>query len=328
VFFLIEPLAMKRLTRLALLPFCWLALSVAPTLAEVPTLPAAEIDPAAGFMDGVRFIGSWPARSAIDKRPGDPSGFEVHLVPRDDRDRALVYPAGSWFKPPEGTYLFWLEGKNLMSPFLGVLTYQVASAPASGQAAVAPVVAAGRIKHSPDVGLDSTTSLRLLHLESHLSDQGRVRPQMTRRAIASEALRGVAMPAGKVVAALWNRQTEKYTALEVVTVPYAQTVEVSPRPPAQGSGAVYIVLEPPRGVRWQEEGMSVGLKAADGTLVAADEVAQTLYRTFAIWLAVPGGELELALQSDEMKLSKAVRFRLDSGLVFDETVSLVAASGR
>jgi len=292
--------------------------------------PTKGFNPKEGVIDGKVAIGFWPVVSDEDRRPADPTGFEVHLVPVQNLDEELIYKAGAWFQPPMGTYRHWMERDGLMTPSPGVVHYEAVPAEGDrGFAMLAPVVPAGKVRLSTDITeLPKNGSFRLLLLET--SFQGKLAPlEMTRRASMEAAKAGVRMRTGAVLAGIWDNQAGEYVALAVAEVLPNKTIEVRPTPPPPHRGAAVVTLKRPP---WKmgtpptlvaEDDVAVYLTTPDGEKIAADALGRSLARIYAVWLSLPTGPARLTVEAPEARLAKTVDLPLQPGRVTRQDLELV-----
>src|SRR5262245_54059691 len=138
----------------------------------------------------------------------DPAGLEVHLSPTDDPDTELVYPCGSWFQPPPGSYLFWIEGPWRMSAYSGLF------GAGDGQTISLSVGDAGRVVLPAREVETASGDLVLELLQAATPHLGKfVQREIVRRRPVRELGEGLLMPEGKAVAALWDRKKRRFVAL-------------------------------------------------------------------------------------------------------------------
>lgn len=231
-----------------------------------------------------------------------PEGFEVHLVPASDLDRELVYPAGQWFQPPPGRYRFWVEGNWSMSSGSAIVSYSGSPFRKRGLVGVEEMHPAGLIALDSTVEAGPEIALRLLHTESH--NRGKFPQREISRRVVGEARReGVLMPAGPILAGLFDTEKDEYIALSrPVRAPHGEKVTVAPTPPAPGGSHVVVVLNRPTPVSSQDE-YDVRLSLAIGEKkIKPSLTIPTADRLYGVWYQVEGRYAELTVESETVFL--------------------------
>lgn len=279
--------------------------------------PAKHFDPKEGVIDGKVAIGIWPSTSPGSGKAAAPAGFQVLLMsPWDNPVSEIAYPAGSWFQPPTGVYRYLLEGDGYIAPLFGVINFEPQEADGKGLAILAPVVPAGRVTLSRECPyVREGLQLRLLRLEN--TYQGHLVQELSRQVSVSKAVEvGLTMPAGKMVAGIWDADKQEYRALSpVVEVPAHGTVEVSPHPPEDGKAGFVGVFERPNTLgNPEEDDVVVRMVSSEGRSYEPDAVARTSFRVYGIWFSVPAGVARIELQSLTASLP-AADVRLSSGRI-------------
>jgi len=248
-------------------------------------------DPSTGVVDGMGAVGFWVTDSVAEGASLlDTTGYSVHLVPHEDLDHEFIYPCGEWFVPSPGRYSVIVEGPGMMTPFLTYISYHPQQFKNRGRAAVALVVPAGTVVIPESVELGPGKVVRLLHLNSHLVHSGYMQREMSRRALADAARRGVMMPAGPIVAGIFDNSSQEYLALsKPIDVPVDGRVEVRPQPPSPGTSHLLTILQRPE--RVAELTSDVGVfwaRAESGPRRAADVLIPAHSRVYAIWYGLSG----------------------------------------
>lgn len=282
--------ASNRKRALMAYPFTWLflvALSAAGAVIELP-------DPSTGVIDGRTAVLVWPARyktlSDLDLIPAD--GCNGHFVPASDLNAELVYPCGTWFRPAAGRYKGWLEGNGYISPFPSVLNYAGEPFSGRGLTTVMPVVSSGQVSIPDDVTVPPNTNVRLFSLETVF--YGRRQLAFDRR--VQDARRPAALPTGKAIAGIFDRQTNDAIALsKPFTVLAGKTVIVRPAPPTQGSD-IFVVLQRPHGTG------SVEPRLHDGTSRAPDVLVNGTNGVYAVWYGINARRVRLTAEGDGLFL--------------------------
>ena len=175
-------------------------IALAAVMISTSLVAAVKFDPAQGQIRGMIAVGVMPGD---ESGPGDPAGFEVVIVRRDDPDVILRVPAGQWTLPPDGAYRIFLEGKNVVSGAPTNLQWKVAPFEGRGAALLKRTVAAGVVRLEGSCASNACRGW-LLHETSNVqSPVPYLSPEMLREPPLSEAReRGVLMPTGRVIAAI------------------------------------------------------------------------------------------------------------------------------
>ncbi|MCP3957111.1 MAG: hypothetical protein GY719_04600 [bacterium] len=266
--------------------------------------PTFFLDPASGNIDDRVAVAVYPARYANGK-PAEffvPDGFEVHLTPAEDPSQELVFPCGTWFQPPPDRYRVWVAGNGLMSPYTSMLTYAGGVFKGSGLTAAVPVGEAGRVVLPPDLEAEANIVLRLLHAGRYV-EAGFARRELSRRRPADQIGEGVLMPAGPTVAALWDEQTGRYTALTVPFDVLAGEIVVAPLERPKGVAQAIVQLQRHKKAD-RETGYDVQMSVTiDGVARTPDLKVPTSKIVYALWYSLPPGEAEISAQSSSMVLT-------------------------
>jgi hypothetical protein len=285
--------------------------------------PARDFNRREGVIDGKGALGIWPVTRPGSGRPADPTGFEVYVFPQDDPARWFVRPAGEWFLLPAGNYRYLLEGNGYISPFEGLVLYKPLRAE-RGFSAVVPVVPAGTVRVSgyQKAQYEELLHLHLFRLEATFQD--RLGRELVREIPLLKAMKdGVMMPAGKVVAGIWDSVEKEYRALApVVEVPARGSVEVIPQAPGTGEAAVVAVFRRPKPLTSLDDDVIVGLVSKD-KVIQPDAVARSTSRIRAIWFSLPAGSVRVDLRSSNI-LVPPTEWHLRSGRVEEFDLSPVA----
>jgi len=244
--------------------------------------------PSSGNVDGQNAVLFCPS----DRELLPPEGCWVRLVPATNLDSELSYPCGQWFRPPPNKYKVWVESDRYISIAPTVMGYADTPFDGRGMIVEMPVMPSATVKLADDVQPSETESFRLLSLND--SFQNRHIRSFDRR-----VKRGAAVPAGKAVAAFFDRSTNDAIAL---TRPFdaaaGATVTVRPAPPAKESD-IYVVLERPL----SETNFELTL-LLNGSR-KPDVLSQTADRVLAVWYDVAGRSVELTARSPRLGLAPA-----------------------
>jgi len=264
--------------------------------AQVAAAPV-EIDLTEGVIDGRIAVSFWPVKGYHGQMLEDPSGFEVHLVPAENLDEESTQPAGKWIQPSPGRYKYWLEGPDSISPFSSVMSYVGGPFKGAGLASATPVVPAGIVALPPELELPEHVMLRLLHLDSH--NRGEFpQPEMSRRASGEVALRGVRMPAGRILAALFDNRDQEYLAVSrPLEVSLGEILRVHPQPPEAGTDLI-VRLERPKILNdLTDYDVKLKLTGIEDGAREPDVVVPTPTRLYAVWYGIRAGYANLEASS-------------------------------
>lgn len=259
-----------------------------------PRLP----DPATGSVDGKTGTLVWPARyrdaKTRDLLPVE--GCVAYFVPASDLDAVQPHPCGQWLAPAPGFYKIWLETNGLISPAPLRLHYAGSPFSGGGLRAVAPVVPAGFIRLADDVEMAREQGLRLLSLraDGHFLDWTAA---FDRR--VSDPRRPAAMPAGLVLAGIFDRKSGDAAALaRPLELAAGKTVTVRPAPPERDSDVLVVLrrpLLPARNAIRLQLTDARGARAPDAFLDATDTV-------IAVWYGATGARATVTAEAEKLLL--------------------------
>ncbi|MEM7481969.1 MAG: carboxypeptidase-like regulatory domain-containing protein [Acidobacteriota bacterium] len=142
---------------------------------------------------------------------------------------------------------------------------------------------AGTVKLAIGEFLGPEEELRLLHLDSHRWLKAPM-PEMSRRANGSEAFEGVAMPAGQIIAGVFDTRSKEYRWLsQPITVLAGKAVEVSSTPFGEGT-TIVAVFDRPQVMRSHSQyDASVALRGQQGDERLPDVQVATAERIHAVF---------------------------------------------
>lgn len=271
-------------------------------------------DPAEGALAGRAALSFWPQELGIAGSLLDPSGMTVHLVPLSDLDRELVFPCGEWILPEAGKYRFWLEGAGWISAAHGIFSYSAPPFQGRGSIAVRDVVPAGRVVLGRGVTVGPDDEIRLLHVESH-NRLASPQPEMSRRLRGQPPADGVAMPAGQVVAAVYDRAGAEYRWVsQPFDVPAAGVGVAPARGPGERTDVLAVLDRPKAALSFEEYDVQPTLNVDGGGPVSPAVLVATAERLYAIWYGIEGRLGELTVESPSVHLP-AVQIPLRAGRV-------------
>ncbi len=264
------------------------------------SLPAGLPDPSTGQIDGKVAITVAP--QALGKSGVLATwGFLAHLTGYDEPDVDFVFPCGIWSQPPRGRYRLWVEGEWKISPFTHVIRYSPQPFHGQGFVASAEVGEAGRVTLPPEIAKRPDLVLRLLHADSYL-DEGYPRWELSRRKKVQEVGEGLLMPVGLTLAALWDGQSQSYSALSrPFEVKAHQTVVASFE---QSSGVSHLIVQiqrPNLASTAADVNMQVVLRRK-GLDLPPDLLVSLTDRAYGVWYGLAPGPGELRAETRDAVL--------------------------
>lgn len=172
-----------------------------------------------------------------DAATADLRDCEVHLVKTDDQTRELVYDCGSWFQPPVGRYLFWVEHDARIS-FQSVITYAGEPFTKSGLMLMKTMFPAGTVKLDARVPMPDGATFRLVSLERVENHRA-----FDRRIAKTNSTPSVRVPVGRVIAGIFDRDGRALSLSRPQSIELAKMTTVHPEQPNRGKAHVLAVLE-------------------------------------------------------------------------------------
>lgn len=261
-------------------------------------------DPTKGLIDGKVAVLVWPR---LDGELIEPVDCSAHLIPRSNQDAELLYRCGTWFQPPPDDYRVWIEQQNLISPVQTLLSYHGGPFQERGLAAVLDVVPGGNVQLPAEIALAEGNQLRLLHLDSHLR-LGTLGRAFERRVTGANAHRAIPMPAGRMIAAITDRDGNAVALSRPIEVREQRTAAMKPAPPQSGSDVLVVLTRARTASKEHPDEVQPTLQS-DHRTIAPDVFVSSADRFYAIWYGVeaPRATLQLtsatmALPAEELKL--------------------------
>lgn len=289
-------------------PFCrGAAVLVGSLLGLLLALPIFAIPPETTFEEepGLSF---WAVEPRDETTLMSQEGCFVRLTPEPSgeseptrRPQEQIHPCGELLHLAPGRYRYFLESPEGMSP----ATYVVLVAPGVdvSRRIEKPLVPAGRVALSPDARPARNDRLHLLHLDGHTWGEQPEAVLLRRAGLRSGVRQGVAMPPGKVVAALYDPSARAYRALSLpVHVVSGARTYVRPEPPEGGTADLLVELERPKPLqRFEDDDVDVWLLGFHEHRVP-DVLIRDRERLLAIWygLSEPVVLLEVASPTVEL----------------------------
>lgn len=257
--------------------------------ADVVTLP----DPKTGVINGKVALLLWPSTQTTDggRTLLKADGCEVHFAPSDAQEQELLYACGKWFEPPVGRYVAWTEQGNFMSPPT-VMINGGEKFNGLGHILVTPMFPAGWFRVDDSTVVPAGTTIRLISMTL----RSRFRPfdRQIRQARRGDRVR---VPAGAIVAGVFDSEGRALSLSRPVKITEGQTVTVRPVVPAESPGVVSIVGRRPREGPFDPPCVT-RLVSQDGLNQQSDAEIQGYDRIVSVWYNVS---------------INAVRFTLDCG---------------
>lgn len=303
---------MALVTRWATVSVAWLAVAVRAWAGSESPVPS-WLDATTGQIDGRIAVSVVPAKLApmsANLDPVEPWGFAAHLVSTENPSVELVYPCGTWFQPPKGSYRAWIEGDWQISPYSRHLSYSPSPFRRNSMVGLLPTVPAGRVRLQDAEAAMANAEVRLLQLGPHVHEEF-TRWELSRRKPAREVGAGLLMPEGKVVAALWSEEEGRYTRLSrPFEVRARETTTVSfERPQPDKASLVVQIQRPGLAKRIEDYELDSVSLTGGGATRAPDALAQSADRLYAIWYGLAAGSYELKAQTPQGRTAAMIELR-------------------
>jgi hypothetical protein len=225
-----------------------------------------------------------------------PDGLVAKLVRDGGSGEELTFPVGVYFRPPPGRYRFWIEGDGLMTPFAARLP-RVGELPSDmALVGVAPTASAGTVTVSGfEVASAPGSERRVALLKlGRYGEAGATRHELLRWIGLDRAAKGTSMPAGDIVAALWDsRRGELQAHSRARSLHGGTTAELELERPAIGA---HLVLRAER-----SEGGADAVDEYDERIavwqgeeaIAPDATAHAADSFYAFWYDLAPGPTEI-----------------------------------
>ena len=277
------------------------------------------LDPSTGELEGKTALAIYPVRyeGTSAKEILNPPGCEVRLLSaaREEGDVERVHPCATWFLEEPGVYLFWIETADWqISPFTEKVVYSARPFEGRGMPGATSLGPAGRLVLPDAMESNARYELRLLHAGPHQID-GLLRWELSRRVAIDQAEKGVLMPAGPTVGALWDRLAGRYVMLSPpFTTEHQRTREVPLGQPA--ADRAHLVAQIAR----HRPAFRVSEAPVDVSLVRGDKQQEpdfTVFLTenlYAFWYDLQPGQVELRAGTKEDVLEPIV-LDLEPGMI-------------
>lgn len=245
---------------------------------------------------GQEGIAVFPAIAVAEGSTPAPFSSEecvVQLAPENALDQRFTYRCGEWFLPPRsGGYRVWLELDGRVSSFQTFLrTGEDVPYRGKGSVLLHEVVPSGFVSLRHDIPKGHT--VRYLSLDR----PGR---GFAIRVAASSARQRAPLPPGRVVAGVFNDETnEAVSYSRPAVVEEGKTTSLQIDRPSKGSDLV-VHLRKPRGPSGDREA-SFRVESGSGAR-GADVVHETSSWYVAVWYALPSEPVVLSVTSSEFSM--------------------------
>lgn len=273
-----------------------------------------KLDPTRGQIRGLAAIGVWP-RIGFDVV--EPAGFEGVLVRRDNPAVILRIPAGKWTLPPPGPYRVFLEGKQLVSAYPSNLEWLHQPFPGRGVAMTKACVPAGIVRLDAPCASNSCRAWVLHETSNIQSPEPFFGPEMLREPpLPTARQRGVLMPAGRVITAVYDTKRMSFTAVSApMQLGRGQTAVVRALAPKTGRAALILELGRPLVLEKRpQDDLGMVLVGQNGTTTKPAFITRTHNRVYAVWPDVPAEIVRVEVTSAMVQLPQK-ELRLRSGAV-------------
>jgi hypothetical protein len=203
-------------------------------LAAAPSIP----DSAKGEIDGHVALMFWPGvATESGVKPLSKEGCTVHMILADDQSRESVYPCGEWFQPEiSARFIAWMEEPGLVS-YQRIVGYAHEPFHGRGFIGVDTLSPAANVALDRQVKLQPDQTFRIVALKTETNLR-----MFDRRIRADRAAKGsFQVPAGNVVAGVFNATGQAIALTHAVPARAAAAVIVSPRAPKKGGDALVVI---------------------------------------------------------------------------------------
>ena len=281
-------------------------------------------------LSGRRYLSANPAMRffAVGRKgrvePHPSSRCTVHIVLLDDLDSNLVFPCAALFVPPEGRAVAWIEDEWQISDRLVLMNLNPAAGDSlkSPNLTFPPLVHAGLVRVQNLTTSQSNVQARLIHTSIQEHDGGVLDREFWKRSSPEDFARGILMPVGQVIVALYDRDDNVYTALSGsvdVKAGLVSDVAISPQEPQKSDLIVQVERAHAR-VSWLDADIDVKLETSTQRL-KPHIVVSSLGRVHSFWWGLDVSTATIHVL-DEVGWAKPVEIRLRAGHVEATEISL------
>lgn len=250
-------------------------------------------------------------------KPRSSSQCTVHIVLLDDLDSNFVFPCAALFVPPEGRAVAWMEDEWQISDRLALMNLNPAAGDSlkSPNLTFPPLVHAGLVRIQNLTTPQSNVQARLIHASIQEHDGGVLDREFWRRSSPEDFARGVLMPVGQVIVALYDRDDNVYTALSGrVDVNAGSVSDVAISPPKRQKSDLIVQVERAHArVRWFDADIDVELETSTQRL-KPHFVVSSLGRVHSFWWGLDSSTATIHVL-DEVGWAKPVEIPLRAGHV-------------
>jgi hypothetical protein len=291
---------------------CLRSWSLVLLMAAVPAFAADVVvpSPSTGSIDGKIALLFWPARFDEARTPLPADDCQVHVAPADSMMGGHLYPCGSWFQPLPGRYLVWLEQRATVSPQTFIV-YDYLPFNGLGHMVMMPMRDAGWLRVDAPALPDAT--IRILSLETTTSDPR----AFDRRLAAASAGTSVRVPAGNVVAGIFDASGNATALSKPVKVVAGKTATAAPRAPAANTDIILSLMREGRDARGT---CRAAATFGEGAPQPADTVLNAWDRVVAIWYGAHGQGGQLTVECAKAHFDKNVQLESKSVLTIRDRI--------
>lgn len=202
------------------------------------------------------------------------SDCSVHLIEVADQSSERTYPCATWFQPPIGRYLFWLEQADEIS-HQSVLRY--AGEAGSGLVMDKATMAAGLVQLDRHASIPADATFRVISLEQSGAERA-----FDRRIRASRATEPFRVPAGFVLSGIFDRNGDALALSRPRAVLDTGVTTLLPGRPRAAHATLVAVLR-----RGSVKGCQALLLSAQDATRLPDATASSGDRLVVAWYDLP-----------------------------------------
>lgn len=258
-------------------------------------VPGTSGHPSSGVIAGrVAVMG----RAAAHEEPAS-GRCDVHLVRIGSETNEIVQPCLTWFQPPVGRYLFWLQSPTSVSE-QSILNY-AGEQSTIGKAIEKRLMPAGSVRLNRRAATPDSAEFRVVSLNTTL-----VHHQFDRRVRLRELSTPLVLPAGHALAGIFDASGQALALSNQLTIDHGQTTLVVPTVPSPRYADLLVVLNrhaavahPPRCIVALDEPDQKTRRPPDIHLTATD-------RVLLLWRNLMPGMRRLRVSCGESMFERSV----------------------